>query len=60
MFVIVGFLWQILCELSALHSNASNETGVQTDLIRVAAVSSLGMYELSPLYSTSFNEIIMN
>ncbi|CAG2221940.1 unnamed protein product [Mytilus edulis] len=36
-----GFLWQILCELSALHSNASNETGVQTDLIRVAAVSSL-------------------
>lgn len=36
-----GFLWQLLCELSALHSNAVQEAGVQTDLIRVAAVSSL-------------------
>ena len=36
-----GFLWQLLCELSALHSNAVQEAGVQTELIRVAAVSSL-------------------
>lgn len=66
----VGFLWQLLCELSALHSNAVHETGVQTD-VRVSPVSSLGKflrYQLvvtfltdfivSPLYFTCYQLVV--
>ena len=44
-----GFLWQLLSELCALHSQSSQSVGTQTDLIKVATVSTLGMYDSKTL-----------
>lgn len=41
---VIGFLWQLLCELSSLHSNAVQESGTQTDLIKIGVVSELGKW----------------
>jgi hypothetical protein len=40
--LLTGFLWQLLCEISSLHSNAMQESGTQTDLIKIGVVSELG------------------
>lgn len=44
---ISGFLWQLLCEISSLHSNAVQENGTQTDLIKIGVISELGRYRLT-------------
>ncbi|XP_062593125.1 centriole and centriolar satellite protein OFD1-like isoform X2 [Saccostrea cucullata] len=53
-----GFLWQLLCELSALHSNAMQETGTQTDLIKIGVVSALDekLGEMEDFYSSKRDE----
>ncbi|XP_056009983.1 centriole and centriolar satellite protein OFD1-like isoform X3 [Ostrea edulis] len=49
-----GFLWQLLCEISALHSNAMQESGTQTDLIKIGVVSELDekLGEMEDFYSS--------
>ncbi|XP_076468421.1 centriole and centriolar satellite protein OFD1-like isoform X3 [Babylonia areolata] len=49
-----GLLWQILTELSALHSRASQDTGTQVDLTRAGPVTSLDakLHSLEELYSS--------
>ena len=43
--VIAGLLWQILTELSALHSRATQDSGTQADLTRSGPITSLGERE---------------
>lgn len=53
-----GFLWQLLCELSSLHSNAVQESGTQTDLIKIGVVSELDekLGEMEEFYSSKRDE----
>ncbi|XP_052283007.1 centriole and centriolar satellite protein OFD1-like [Dreissena polymorpha] len=53
-----GFLWQLLSELCYLHSQASNTASTQTDLIKVATVSTLDekMSVLDELFSSRREE----
>lgn len=53
-----GFLWQLLSELCALHSQSSLSAGTQTDLIKVATVSTLDekMNVLDDLFSSRREE----
>lgn len=41
-----GFLWQLLTELCAIHSQSSQSAGTQTDLIKVATISTLGKFTI--------------
>ncbi|KAK7097785.1 centriole and centriolar satellite protein ofd1-like [Littorina saxatilis] len=54
-----GLLWQILSELSALHSRATQESGVQVDLTRSGPVTSLDakLHSLEELYSSRRDEL---
>lgn len=38
-----GFLWELLCELSAVHAGVSRDTQCQTDPLRLPPPTSLGM-----------------
>nr|XP_022327346.1 oral-facial-digital syndrome 1 protein-like isoform X1 [Crassostrea virginica] len=53
-----GFLWQLLCEISSLHSNAVQENGTQTDLIKIGVVSELDekLGEMEKFYSSKRDE----
>ncbi|KAK3610643.1 hypothetical protein CHS0354_028023 [Potamilus streckersoni] len=53
-----GFIWQLLSELSAIHSQASMSVCTQTDLIRVSTVTSLDekLNVLDELFSSRRDE----
>ncbi|XP_053399903.1 centriole and centriolar satellite protein ofd1-like [Mercenaria mercenaria] len=53
-----GFLWQLLSELCAIHSQSSQSAGTQTDLIKVATISTLDekMNVLDDLFSSRREE----
>ncbi|KAL3879106.1 hypothetical protein ACJMK2_031419 [Sinanodonta woodiana] len=53
-----GFIWQLLSELSAIHSQASLSVCTQTDLIRVSTVTSLDekLNGLDELFSSRRDE----
>ncbi|KAL8607286.1 hypothetical protein ACOMHN_047617 [Nucella lapillus] len=54
-----GLLWLVLTELSALHSRASLEAGVQVDLTRAGPITSLDakLHSLEELYSSRRDDL---
>ncbi|ESO99969.1 hypothetical protein LOTGIDRAFT_64934, partial [Lottia gigantea] len=53
------FLWKFLSEMSAIHASATQEFGVQTDLIKVGPISSLDekLQVLDQLYSSKRDDM---
>ncbi|XP_021364369.1 oral-facial-digital syndrome 1 protein homolog [Mizuhopecten yessoensis] len=49
-----GFLWQLLSEIASLHTNAVQDFGTQTDLIKVGPITSLDekLVGVDDLYSS--------